>query len=318
MDIVWMLLGVAFLAVLAIAFFEALVSEPGVEGVHVTREAVQLGLAIAGLVAYVLLTGEHLTWRWAIVMSVAGIAAGYGTAWAAGHDALSGIAIVPGSRSFAIIYLGSAVVSLAGSLGLGIHVLALGLLGYYGSVAFGIGRSTYRFMAAQRAALVYTADVHVALNRACAECGASIILGDRYCRACGAEQPTVCSSCGEPLPPGSSACPTCRTAVVDPPAAPLDPTWVRTCLVCATPLSPDVEFCPTCGVQATPACDHCGGPALPAELDCPVCGIDLEVAAVVAADDAALRSSTPTECRDCAATNRPGSRFCTTCGSELG
>ena len=291
MDVVWFLIGLVFLAVLAAALFEAVMAEPGLEAVRVAREAIMLAIAVGGLAIYVLLIGEHLTRSWAVGAIVTGLAVGYGTAWAGGHTALSGVALVPRSRLYPVASLLAAIVLLIGSLGAWIQLIAVGLLGLHAAVATGVGRYAYRFTAARRAAAVFSAEVWVALDPACSGCGTPLKPTDRLCAACGTERSRTCRDCGATIAPTSTTCDSCGTQTAPPTPVATDATWRRTCLVCATPLDADADYCPTCGVSATPACPQCGGPALPGEVDCPVCGIDLDVADVAADDDAGGRAS---------------------------
>lgn len=317
MDLVWTLVGLVFLALIAVALLTAVLAEPGLEAVRAVREGVMLAIAAGSLVLYVVVIGEHLTLAWSVGTLVAGAVTGYGTAWAGGHTALSGVALVPRSKLYPVASLLAAIVLLVGSLGPWIQVIAVGLLGFHAAVGAGAGQYTYRCLAARRSATVFSADVWVALDTACSSCGTPRRPTDRFCGACGAEQPHACHACGANVDPTWTVCGSCGAPTVSPTAAADEATWQRTCLVCATPLDADSDYCPVCGVATTPACPHCGGPTLPGEDDCPVCGVDLEVADVAVADDAANGATEPSVCTGCGTTAAPGKRFCPECGSEL-
>jgi ribosomal protein L40E len=52
-------------------------------------------------------------------------------------------------------------------------------------------------------------------NRACASCGAELLVGDPFCRKCGVkvERPTACGKCGEGLKTDDTFCRKCGTAI---------------------------------------------------------------------------------------------------------
>ncbi len=52
-------------------------------------------------------------------------------------------------------------------------------------------------------------------NRACASCGAELLVGDPFCRKCGVkvERPTACGKCGEGLKADDTFCRKCGTAI---------------------------------------------------------------------------------------------------------
>ncbi len=52
-------------------------------------------------------------------------------------------------------------------------------------------------------------------NRACASCGAELLVGDPFCRKCGVkvERPTSCSKCGADLKADDTFCRKCGTAI---------------------------------------------------------------------------------------------------------
>jgi ribosomal protein L40E len=52
-------------------------------------------------------------------------------------------------------------------------------------------------------------------NRACASCGAELLVGDPFCRKCGVkvERPVACAKCGASLKPDDTFCRKCGTAI---------------------------------------------------------------------------------------------------------
>ncbi len=181
------------------------------------------------------------------------------------------------------------------------------------------------------------------------------IKGVRRCTVCGAEIPknaAFCSACGTPVPkvgvPSEEMiqCPHCGATVLK---------RMKFCIYCGKPVAPGaqvpaapapVQQGPVAAVQTEPQQQQTATSVAPvaessSSLDAqavdsqPVPRIELEATETSTAPSTAIVEEplggvedvsvpTPTStaessilCRHCGATNRPGARFCTTCGNSL-
>lgn len=76
---------------------------------------------------------------------------------------------------------------------------------------------------------------------ACAQCGASVPEGSKFCPKCGnpVNQAARCVKCGSELQPGVKFCPQCGAPQSGP----------SVCKTCGKEMNPDEKFCPQCGTK---------------------------------------------------------------------
>ncbi len=90
----------------------------------------------------------------------------------------------------------------------------------------------------------------------CSSCGAAFSGAKKFCPECGRKF-NLCPSCGEDIPEGASACPSCKKKI---------------CPQCGTMISEGAKFCPECGFTTVQKCSGCGSTVSEGQKFCPNCG----------------------------------------------
>lgn len=176
----------------------------------------------------------------------------------------------------------------------------------------------------------------VAPVSSCAQCGAPLPGGHRFCQVCGAVViPAAAASPANPpvvAAPDVAAFPPLIDAVFS--ARPGDARQNQAvgspdaaiCPQCGEPLKPGHRFCGSCGATVAPAgavCRKCGAALKPGERFCGSCGVAVAPAETPAAPQAAPQrpSAEPTMlhtpallCPRCSAALTPDARVCPACG----
>lgn len=176
----------------------------------------------------------------------------------------------------------------------------------------------------------------VAPASSCAQCGAPLPAGHRFCQVCGAvvipaaaaapaNPPVVNAPDAAAFQPHIDAVFSARPgdarqnqAAASPDAA----VAVAICPQCGEPLKPGHRFCGSCGATAAPAvavCRKCGAALKPGERFCGSCGAAVAPAETPAAPQ--RPSAEPTMlhtpallCPRCSAALKPDARVCPACG----
>jgi membrane protease subunit (stomatin/prohibitin family) len=90
----------------------------------------------------------------------------------------------------------------------------------------------------------------------CSECGAAFADKKKFCSECGRKF-NLCPACGDDIPDGASACPSCQS---------------KLCPQCGAVIAKNAKFCPECGYTAVIKCPSCGEVVANGQKFCANCG----------------------------------------------
>lgn len=130
------------------------------------------------------------------------------------------------------------------------------------------------------------------------------------------DQNLKCSNCNAEVPPGTSFCTECGTAIEEIPKGTEEMDKGVICPKCYAEVPSGLRFCTECGTKIETVgtssqpttCPKCYAEVPPGTRFCIECGSKIE----------AVATTQETICPNCYAEVSPGTQFCTECGTKIG